>query len=148
MSKKILIICLFCFTKLSYQAFAEDYVEVKKNQSGLYAMELRKMNEAPMEKLNKGSMLQILVNKGDKYKVKTTGGKIGWIEKRLVGPPPKGTKFIMGEQEIIGNLDDPQAIYILETQDPNFKPIKLNRSFGDEMNENVDKETMEKKYNK
>jgi hypothetical protein len=53
---------------------------------------------------------------------------------------------VFDEAEVQGWLDNPQAVYILDMTDPNFKPIKLDKSFADDIEENVDREQSEEQH--
>jgi len=51
---------------------------------------------------------------------------------------------VFDNAEVIGYLDNPTPVYIIDSDDPNADPINLDRSFKDALRENVDKETVER----
>jgi hypothetical protein len=46
--------------------------------------------------------------------------------------------------DVIGYLDNPTPVFIMDIDDPNADPITLDRSFKDALKVNVDRETMER----
>ena len=76
--------------------------------------------------------------------MQTASGETGWIEKRLVVTTSKSKTFVFDDAEVIGYLDNPTPVYIIDADNPNADPIKLDRSFADALRENVDKETVER----
>jgi len=57
-----------------------------------------------------------------------------------------GEQFKMDEAKVIGFLENPQAVYILDYADSTFRPLLLDRSFKDLMIANIDKETFQRLY--
>jgi hypothetical protein len=51
---------------------------------------------------------------------------------------------VFDDAEVIGYLDNPTPVYIIDADNPNADPIKLDRSFADALRENVDRETIER----
>jgi hypothetical protein len=120
-------------------------VEVK-DEADLYKNEKREMNEKKLYTANKGEQLTVIDDAKDLYKVRTMSGIEGWVRKSLVksvadASKAKSSMFKMDEAKVQGYLDNPQAVYILDMADPSFKPIKLDRSFADNLSGNIDKET-------
>lgn len=62
-------------------------------------------------------------------------------------PPKKDAAFLkMDEAKVIGFLENPQAVYILDFSDTSYRPILLDRSFKDLFITNIDKETFRRLY--
>lgn len=127
----------------SFSLFAQKYV-TPKEETGLFKNETRQVYEEPITKVGPNDRLTILDTKARHYKVKTATGDEGWIEKRLVAATGKSKTFVFDNAEVIGYLDNPTPVYIIDTDDPNADPINLDRSFKDALRENVDKETIER----
>ncbi len=127
----------------SVSIFAQKYV-TPKEETGLYPNETRQVYEEPIQKVGPNDRLTIVATKNRHYKVKTASGQEGWIEKRLVAATGKSKTFVFDNAEVIGYLDNPTPVYIIDTDDPNADPISLDRSFKDALRENVDKETIER----
>ncbi len=123
---------------------ADKYVTANKDGTGVYKNEMRELYEQPAFTVGTNDRLQILDSKGNFYKVKGANGQIGWVEKNLVVATGKSKTFVFDNAEVVGYLDNPTPVYIMDTDDPNADPINLDRSFKDALRENVDKETVER----
>ncbi|HON09881.1 MAG TPA: hypothetical protein PLE24_03350 [Chitinispirillaceae bacterium] len=129
---------------VSVFAAPEKYVQPTKEGTDVYKNEIREVYEEPIFTVGTQDRLQILETKARHYKIKSANGQIGWVEKRLVVTVGKSKTFVFDNAEVIGYLDNPTPVYIIDTDDPNADPINLDRSFKDALRENVDKETVER----
>ena len=75
-------------------------------------------------------------------------GKRGWVDKGSVVAVGKSKTFVFDNADVIGYLDNPTPVYIIDADDPNANPITLDRSFKDALRENVDRETVERQVGK
>lgn len=120
-------------------------VEVTAKEVPIYKSEKMESKKDIIYKAKKGEVLELVSQKGKLVRVKTVAGKKGWAPKKHFQPKGADEKiaqrFKMDDLQVQGYLDNPQAVYILDMTDPNFKPIQLNRSFSDQLNDNIDKET-------
>jgi hypothetical protein len=140
------IICAFlaAIVLTTVSAWAQEkYVQPTKDDVGIYKNEIRELYEKPLFSVGTNDRLLVLESKSKAYKVKVND-KTGWVEKRLVASSGKNKTFNMSDQEVIGYLDNPTPVYIMDGMGPNEDPIKLERSFSDALHENVDKETVER----
>lgn len=127
-------------------AFAEKgqkYVSPKKDNTGLYKSETRKLYEEPITKLTTESRLLVLEENRNTYKV-DLNGTTGYVDKNAVVAVGKSKTFVFDNADVIGYLDNPTPVYIIDADDPNANPITLDRSFKDALRENVDRETVER----
>jgi hypothetical protein len=127
--------------------FAKDdqkFVTPTKDEVGVYKNDVREVYEKPIATVGMNDRLNILGASKQNYKVKTPGGEVGWVEKRLVVVTGKSKTFVFDDAEVIGYLDNPTPVYIIDADNPNADPIKLDRSFADALRENVDRETVER----
>jgi hypothetical protein len=124
------------------------YVQAKEGIVGVYKNQIRQVYEEALFKANPEDRLVVLDSKGDSYKVQNAEGQTGWVEKRLVIQLGKSKSFTFESAEVIGYLDNPTPVYILDSDDPNAERIYLDRSFKDALKDNVDKETVERQATK
>lgn len=124
------------------------YVQPKESNVGIYKNQVRQVYEQPVFKVGPDDRLLILDSKGDSYKVQNVDGQTGWVEKRLVVSIGKSKTFVFDNAEVVGYLDNPTPVYILDSDDPNAERIYLDRSFKDALRDNVDKETTERQATK
>jgi len=122
-------------------AEAKKYVQPKEGNVGVYKNQVRQVYELPVFKVGADDRLLILDSKGDYYKVQNVDGQAGWVEKRLVVSIGKSKTFVFDNAEVVGYLDNPTPVYILDSDDPNAERIYLDRSFKDALRDNTDKET-------
>jgi hypothetical protein len=131
-----------------WAAEAKKYVQAKQADLGIYKNQIREVYEQPLYKVSTEDRLLIMDSKGDHYKVQNADGQVGWVEKRLVVAIGKSKTFVFDNAEVLGYLDAPTPVYILDSDDPNAERIYLDRSFKDALRDNVDKETVERQSSK
>ncbi len=142
LSKMIVVLALSATFFVLFAA--QKFVTPTKDGTGIYKNQTREVYEEPIAKAGTTDRLTVLKKKGRHYQVKTADGQTGWIESRLVVATGKSKTFVFDNADVIGYLDNPTPVYIIDTDDPNADPINLNRSFKDALRENVDKETVER----
>jgi hypothetical protein len=132
---------LFVATVLAQQA--DKYVSPKKDDTGVFANETRKLYEQPAFKAGVNDRLKVLRETKGAYQVDLNGTQ-GWVTKGDVVATGKSKTFVFDNADVIGYLDNPTPVYIIDADDPNANPITLDRSFKDALRENVDRETVER----
>jgi hypothetical protein len=140
---KILVVILMSVIAVAAQD-KQKYVQAKQGSVGVYKNQTREMYEEPIFKVSTSDRLQVLGSKGNFYQVKGPDGQKGWVEKRLVITIGKSKTFVFDNAEVMGYLDAPTPVYIIDSDDPNAERIYLDRSFKDALRDNVDKETIER----
>jgi hypothetical protein len=136
----VLVISTFTFF-----ASAQKIAQPVKEGVKVYKSDTRQLYEEPILTVNTNDRLQVLDSKRDMHKIKTSDGTIGWVEKKDVTVlSGKSKTFVFDNAEVVGYLDNPTPVYIIDTDDPNADPISLDRSFKDALRENIDKETIER----
>jgi hypothetical protein len=140
----IKMLALTCVMLGSIIAQEKDYVQPTKDNVGVFKNATRQLSERPVFTVGTQDRLLILDRNSRHYKVQNPDGKVGWIEKRMVVAVGRSKTFVFDKADVIGYLDNPTPVYIIDTDDPNADPINLDRSFKDALRENVDKETVER----
>jgi hypothetical protein len=138
---------LLFITMSAAGVFSKDdqkFATPTKDEVGVYKNEVREVYEKPIATVGLNDRLTILSSSKLNYKVKSPSGEVGWIEKRLVVMTGKSKTFVFDDAEVIGYLDNPTPVFIIDADNPNADPIKLDRSFADALRENVDRETVER----
>jgi len=143
MRSTLLFLALVIFSASVSYAQAPKFVQPNKNDVGLYKNETRSVNETAILEVGLNDRLKVLRAGRDHYQVQTDDGKVGWIEKRLVAAA-SGKSFLFNDAEVIGYLDNPTPVYIIDADSKDATPIKLDRSFAEALRENVDRETVER----
>jgi hypothetical protein len=127
-----------------FAADNQKYVQAKEGSVGVYKNQTREVYEQPTYKVSNTDRLQVIGSKGEFYQVKNAEGQVGFVEKRLVVTIGKSKTFVFENAEVMGYLDAPTPVYIIDSDDPNAERIYLDRSFKDALRDNVDKETIER----
>jgi hypothetical protein len=145
---KLRFLSVFIIVLMASLAFAQKdskkYVTPTKDDVGAFKNEVRELYEKPSFTVGTNDRLLILETGKQAYKVQKNDGTTGWVEKRLVVTTGKSKSFVFDDAEVIGYLDNPTPVYIIDADNPNADPIKLDRSFADALRENVDRETIER----
>jgi len=141
---KLRIITIIVALSITALFAADKIVTPTKDGAGVYKNQTRELYEQPIYTVGTSDRLQVLDTKGNFYKVKGPSGEAGWIEKSSCMAVGKSKTFVFDNAEVVGYLDNPTPVYIMDTDDPNADPINLDRSFKDALRENVDKETVER----
>lgn len=145
----LLLVMVFAVTSVFAQKNdSKKYVQAKESIVGVYKNQVRQVYEEALYKVGPDDRLLVLDSKGDSYKVQNAEGQQGWVEKRLVLQLGKSKTFTFESAEVIGYLDNPTPVYILDSDDPNAERIYLDRSFKDALRDNTDKETVERQTTK
>jgi hypothetical protein len=139
----LLIVALMA-TVVFAQKDMKKYVTPTKEDVGVFKNEVRELYEKPVSTVGTNDRLLILETGKQSYKIQKGDGSTGWVEKRLVVTTGKSKSFVFDDAEVIGYLDNPTPVYIIDADNPNADPIKLDRSFADALRENVDRETIER----
>lgn len=131
---------LFSISLVFAQTGDGKIVQPKEGIAGVYANQIRQLYEEALFRVTAADRLLVLEEKGDFYKVQSTEGEMGWIEKRLCINLGRSAKFTFKSIGIEGYPDNPTLINIGLPDDPGFEPISLDRSFRDAIRDNVDEE--------
>ncbi|MDR0306395.1 MAG: hypothetical protein LBI42_06100 [Chitinispirillales bacterium] len=147
LNKQSLILATLVVSMFSMSVFAQKMMVPRKDGTSIYANEVREPYEQPVTRVGQNDMLTILETKRNHFRVRTQMGDEGFVEKKELRDPPKSSasqRMVFEGADVIGYLDNPTPVYIIDMDDPNADPITLDRSFKDALRENVDKETMER----
>ncbi len=138
---------ILCVAVVAVAQDGQSYVSAKKRGTKVYENEVRKLNEQAIFEVGPDDRLSILETGRNGYRVDFNGQR-GWVEKNAVVKVGKSKTFVFDNADVIGYLDNPTPVYIIDADDPNANPITLDRSFKDALRENVDRETVERQVGK
>ena len=122
----------------------DRYVVPLKDNVAVFENSAKAADGQPAFFVGTGDRLMIVGVKADRYKVLKTNGDIGWIDKSSVKEVRPGKVLMFGEADVLGYLDNPTPIYILDPADPFNNKIVLERSFARELQQNVDRITIDR----
>ncbi len=140
--RRILVLILMAGTALWAAEATQKFVKPIANNVGVYKDKTHESTDQPLFTIGTDDRLLIVETKGDVYKVQNATGT-GWVEKKLVTVLGAKT-FSFENTDVLGYLDNPTPVYIIDVDDPNAEKITLDRSFKDALRDNVDKFTLER----
>lgn len=113
----------------------------------VYQNEVRKLYEKPLFVVAGDSRLVVKETGKNSLRVQDAEGRAGWVEKSLVKIVGENKMYSYDPINIENQLNGPIMLWIIEGDDYVGKPIALDRSFADELRENVDRETIARQTN-
>jgi len=120
------------------------YLVPEKNGVPVYAGKTRHRQEIPLFKVDRNDHLTQLSESRDRYRIRNSKGKTGWILKTDVKKVNASRAFVFDNAAVQGYLDNPTPVYIIDADDPNETSITLDHSFSDALRRNIDKFTAER----
>ena len=134
-----LMVCSAVFAGTSLVKSKKGSIDLAKSESGSGVVCTAPFSEE-MKLLNK---------KADHALVKAECGQ-GWVavkdlETVVAGPGDKSMK--LEDVDIVGWLDDPNAVFVLDNNVMDFEGITLNRNFKEYLEQTMDREKVERTNN-
>jgi hypothetical protein len=123
---------------------ADKFVQPVKDSTAVYKSPTHEASEQPIGYVNSTDKLIVMGSDRTNYKIQIPSGPDGWIEKNLVVVAGKNNTLIFDDAEVIGYLDNPTPVYIIDSDNPNSDPIKLDRTFANVLTDNLDRNTVER----
>jgi hypothetical protein len=120
------------------------YVKPVQNNVGIYRSMKPDASEQPLFKVGNEDRLVLVEIKGDFLRVQNVDGVSGWVERKLMVSIGSNKAFSFDKADVIGYLDNPTPVYIIDVDDPNAERISLDRSFKEALKDNIDKVTIER----
>ena len=98
--------------------------------------------------LNGGDEITILKQGKVRSMVKTSGSIKGWVENSNIERVKitSGGAHNLKDVEVVGWLDNPSAVYILDNTNPDLNALPIDRNFNNEIIEKKDREEVERTY--
>jgi len=122
----------------------DKFVQPAKDSLAVYKNATHEASEQPVGYVNSADKLLVVGSDKINYKIELpAGGGNGWIGKNQAIVAGKNTTIIFNDAEVIGYLDNPTPVYIIDSDNPNADPIKLDRTFANVLTDNLDRNTVE-----
>jgi hypothetical protein len=136
----LIVSCSVCFADISF-------VLTTKDKSPVYLNYTRALFEEPIFNADRNEIFQVIAEKGEKYNVIDEKGRSGWIEKGFCVKTQAGKRFEFESADVNGYIDVPGFAIIIDKGKIDEIPLRLERSFRDELRENIDKEKIKRVTN-
>jgi hypothetical protein len=134
----------------AYAASKTSMVEVTRIKGGstaLFKTEGADEGEKVMD-VGGGDEVTLLKQGKARSMIKTSGNVKGWVNNSSIErvKVSSGGAHNLKDVEVVGWLDNPSAVYILDNTNPDVSALPLDRSFVSEINEKKDREEVERVY--
>jgi hypothetical protein len=124
---------------------SENERTVLEDQSPVFMNDKRALYEKPIFLLKIGDKVNVLADSSVNAHIMTADGRTGYLDRKKISESGKAV-LSMDEIKVIGWLDNPEPVYILDFDNGEYKPIRVSRDFvmDPDFMKNVDKETFER----
>ena len=139
-----LLILSFSIGLAASKSKSKKFYVIRVKEGGAELYKASKSQDVVTE-MRAGEELQLIKKGPTRSYVKTSGGVKGYVTNKRLEKIEVGaqTEHSIGEQEVLGWLDNPSAVYILDNTGPDFSALPLEREFQEEIVEYRDRETVE-----
>lgn len=149
MNKWLVFLCGALFTVAMAKSKSEstEVTRVKSGGASLYKTEAADESNKLVD-LSAGEEVTLLKEGKARSLIKTSGNVKGWVDNggiekvKVAG----GATHNLKDVEVVGWLDNPSAVYILDNSNPDVNALPLDRSFSSEIVEKKDREEVERTY--
>jgi hypothetical protein len=97
---------------------------------------------AAVIRVGRDDRLQVMAVNGAMFQIRTSDGRHGWVEQRMVADVGRVNRFEFEGNTITDYRNNPQMFSIFGDSDGRDGPFSLQRSFAANLRENVDRETI------
>ena len=105
-------------------------VQPRRPDTPIFANEAREASEHPLGTIGTNDLATIIETGRNHFKVSTATGLEGWVAKSAVtvtrASAARDRAFNFESAEVIGYLDNPTPVYIIDMDDPNADPVTLS----------------------
>jgi hypothetical protein len=146
------IAAFLVFTLVAF-AFSKDKTEtttvtrIKSGGAAVYKTEQGDEGDKVMD-LGTGDEVTLLKQGKGRSLIKTPGSIKGWVDNSTVEKVKitSGGAHNLKDVEVVGWLDNPSAVYILDNTNPDLNALPIDRNFNSEIVEKKDREEVERTY--
>ena len=148
--KNIVAFLVFTLVTFSFTKDKTETVTVNRIKTGgatVYKAEASDESDKVMD-LGPGDEVGILKQGKARSMIKTSGNIKGWVNNSTVERVKitSGGAHNLKDVEVVGWLDNPSAVYILDNTNPDLNALPIDRNFSSEIVEKKDREEVERTY--
>jgi len=148
--KKIIAFLLLGFAAFGFAASKTETTTVTRIKSGGAAIYKSEASDEGDKIADIGTGDEVTILKQGKARslVKTSGSIKGWVDNGTVEKVKitSGGAHNLKDVEVVGWLDNPSAVYILDNSNPDLNALPIDRNFNNEIVEKKDREEVERTY--
>lgn len=122
-------------------------IRIKSGGATLYKSEASDAGDKVAD-LGTGDEVTLLKQGKARSMIKTSGAIKGWVDNSTLEKVKvtSGGAHNLKDVEVVGWLDNPSAVYILDNSNPDLNALPLDRNFSNEIVEKKDREEVERTY--
>ena len=147
--QRLTVVCLMLVGAAMAKSKTEsiEVIRIKSGGAALFKAELSDEADKVAD-LTAGSEVQLLKEGKGRSLIKSSGSVKGWVENGSLERVriTSGGTHNLKDVEVVGWLDNPSAVYILDNSNPDVNALPLDRSFSNEIVEKKDREEVERTY--
>jgi hypothetical protein len=142
----IIIVASLCFQQI-VASTPQRYGIPRCTNVGVYENETRKPYDTALCTLSSTDRVGIIDAKEEKYLIKSEDGRIGWVEKSCIAITERSSLLLFENKDIVGFLNEVSPIYIIAGTDPSDIPLRIDRSFKEQLLSNQEKASFQRRTN-
>lgn len=142
-----LLLSMASFAVAAPKTVSTTVTRIKAGGAAIYKGEVS--DEADkIADLGKGDEVSLLKQGKARSLVKTSGNIRGWVDNSQLEKVKvtSGGSHNLKDVEVVGWLDNPSAVYILDNSNPDLNALPIDRNFNNEIVEKKDREEVERAY--
>ena len=148
--KKTIAFLFLAFASISLAGSKTEtstVIRVKSGGATLYKSEASDEGDK-LADLGTGDEVTLLKQGKGRSLIKTNGAIKGWVDNGTLEKVKvsNGGSHNLKDVEVVGWLDNPSAVYILDNSNPDLNALPLDRNFANEIVEKKDREEVERAY--
>ncbi|MDQ2999791.1 MAG: hypothetical protein M3Y08_00815 [Fibrobacterota bacterium] len=146
--KKIITFLFLALATFSFAASkSESVTRIKSGGAAIYKSEASDESDKVAD-IGTGDEVSILKQGKARSLVKTAGAIKGWVDNGTLEKVKisSGGAHNLKDVEVVGWLDNPSAVYILDNTNPDLNALPIDRNFNNEIVEKKDREEVERTY--
>ena len=122
-------------------------IRIKSGGATLYKSEASDEGDK-LADIGTGEEVTLLKQSKGRSLIKTGGAIKGWVDNNTLEKVKvsSGGAHNLKDVEVVGWLDNPSAVYILDNSNPDLNALPLDRNFANEIVEKKDREEVERSY--
>jgi hypothetical protein len=147
MNKIVAFLVLALATMGLAQTKTETVTRVKSGGAAVYKTESGEEGDKLVD-IGTGEEVTLLKQSKGRSLIKTGGGIRGWVDNNTLErvKVSSGGRHNLKDVEVVGWLDNPSAVYILDNTNPDLNALPIDRDFNKEIVEVKDRESVERTY--
>ncbi len=141
----VLVLATWGYAKSKTQT--STVVRVKSGGAAVYKTEAGEEGDKLVD-IGTGDEVSILKQGKGRSLIKTAGNIRGWVDNSTLETVKisSGGAHNLKDVEVVGWLDNPSAVYILDNTNPDLNALPIDRNFNNEIIEKKDREEVERSY--